>query len=327
KSVPDAHAEPNGNDVVLLGNHDLQVGAATSVALTNSMFDFGEAGIVVGRGVDVKSLVSLPVRASERVTIEHNNVVSEVGRNHSVTPPPGTLVEQTDEKGSGIVVYGDARATTIGGTIPTKGNIVSENLAHGIVVEDSLSGGAGPQGTVIEGNLIGVSLTDKKKDIGNYGAGVYIRASNVTVGGTQPGAGNVIANNNFGVQETSNIDHVSVLSNSIYGNAHFGILAPDVVPAPGVIESDLKGGKLTLKVQVKEKSGSAERIQVFANPSCATADENEGKVYLGDMSFTAKETSAVDETVVVPDSNSGTGITVTLTQDSMTSEFSACNHL
>ncbi|HEV3309707.1 MAG TPA: hypothetical protein VG815_04235 [Chloroflexota bacterium] len=74
-------------------------------------------------------------------------------------------------------------------------------------------------------------------------------------------------------------------------------------------------------------SASAERIQVFAHPSCATADENEGKVYLGDMSFTAKGNKTVDKTVLVPDSNSGTGITVALTQDSMTSEFSTSRTL
>jgi len=54
-------------------------------------------------------------------------------------------------------------------------------------------------GNVVEGSFIGVGA-DGTTVVANNGAGVLITASNNTVGGTTPAAGNLISGNESGVQ-------------------------------------------------------------------------------------------------------------------------------
>jgi CSLREA domain-containing protein len=98
----------------------------------------------------------------------------------------------------------------------------------------------------IEGNLIGVA-SDGATPLGNGNDGVHLdndsgfpyRAQSVTVGGLNPGDGNVIAfNQNDGIDDTSNDESGSgfnitsyaagnvFLSNSIYANTRLGISHP-----------------------------------------------------------------------------------------------------
>ena len=108
-------------------------------------------------------------------------------------------------------------AVTIGGTTASARNIISGNTGHGISVSTTASATH-----YILGNYIGVG-SDGSTLLGNGGAGVYIAASNVQVGGKNAGEGNIIAGNTgAGVVIASGSNNL-VYRNSIYGNGGLGI--------------------------------------------------------------------------------------------------------
>ncbi len=104
----------------------------------------------------------------------------------------GTNAAGTAAIGNGV--YGIALQRSennlIGGTAPGARNVISGNGADGIYI--SGSSGSMAQGNVIQGNYIGTDINGTA-GIGNtIGVELYYVA-NATVGGSAPGAGNVIA--------------------------------------------------------------------------------------------------------------------------------------
>ncbi len=88
----------------------------------------------------------------------------------------------------------DAPNNSIGGAQPEESNIISGNDQNGIFIF-----GPGASGNVVAGNFIGTDATGSA-DLGNAGDGVQIEdAPNNTIGGAQPGEGNVISGNDDGV--------------------------------------------------------------------------------------------------------------------------------
>jgi hypothetical protein len=83
----------------------------------------------------------------------------------------------------------------IGGTTGSARNVLSGNVLFGIgVTANGVNGGA--PGAVIQGNYIGTDATGTRA-LGNsaYGIELYFDAFNAIIGGSTPGAGNVISGN------------------------------------------------------------------------------------------------------------------------------------
>ncbi len=113
----------------------------------------------------------------------------------------------------GVVIRGSGGAT-IGGAGANEGNVISGNYFEGITV-------CCDGGTVIQGNKIGVGA-DGTTPLGNGSQGIFLDspAQDVTIGGTAPGAGNIIAyNTTVGIYHTGGLG-VSIRGNSIHD--HFG---------------------------------------------------------------------------------------------------------
>src|SRR5207249_8781714 len=108
-----------------------------------------------------------------------NNVISG---NFIGTDRTGTL-SLGNGSYPGIGLY--APGNTIGGTTAGAGNVIAGNNTAGIDIQSA-------DGSLIEGNFIGTDLTGTL-NLGNHYPGITIAGSNVTVGGTSAGAGNVIA--------------------------------------------------------------------------------------------------------------------------------------
>jgi hypothetical protein len=105
----------------------------------------------------------------------------------------------------------DAPNSLIGGTQAGEGNLISANGGTGLNLEGAAAG------TLIEGNLIGTDR-EGRSALGNLGAGVGIDSSNITVGGTVSGAGNVISGNGEGMfigTTTASVSNVVVQGNLI----------------------------------------------------------------------------------------------------------------
>jgi hypothetical protein len=126
----------------------------------------------------------------------------------------GTDVTGTTALGnalSGVVV--DAPNTQVGGVGPGAGNVISGNTSDGIEVSSG-------SGVVIQGNLIGTDVTGTvavPNGLSGNGDGVIVfpAAGGTTVGGTTPGAGNVISGNHrFGLN-LANVRAVTVQGNFI----------------------------------------------------------------------------------------------------------------
>jgi hypothetical protein len=149
------------------------VGSGSTTGLD---FAAGSDGSVV-RGLDLHGFsTSAIVIAANALTVAGN----EVG-----TDPAGTT-----GLGNGDGIEIDGANNLIGGTTAADRNILSGNINDGILIT-----GAGATGNVVSGNFIG---TDRNGTavLGNLNTGVTINnAPGNFIGGTNPGAGNVISGN------------------------------------------------------------------------------------------------------------------------------------
>jgi CSLREA domain-containing protein len=87
----------------------------------------------------------------------------------------------------GLVINGSAN-NTVGGGAPGAGNVISANGGFGGLSIFNATG------NVVQGNRIGTDASGTA-DLGNAGDGVFVSASNNTIGGTAPGERNIISGN------------------------------------------------------------------------------------------------------------------------------------
>jgi uncharacterized repeat protein (TIGR01451 family) len=122
------------------------------------------------------------------------------------TDPTGTQRRPNRE---GVLVL--SPGNFIGGTAPSARNLISANRNRGVLI-------AIGNGNTIQGNFIGTDATGTRA-LGNAGAGIAISSSsNNTVGGTAPGAGNLIS-----------------------GNQGSGVAIDDSAPAPAPTGNTIQG--------------------------------------------------------------------------------------
>ena len=128
------------------------------------------AGNVIGSEIGL-------LQSSDRTTIQGNFIGVDV---------TGTVA--LGFAGIGIVV--DTQDNTIGGTTEGARNVISGNGTRGIQLNQF------GDGNDIQGNYIGTDVTGTQ-DLGNGDSGILVLSSsdNNVIGGTAPGAGNVISGN------------------------------------------------------------------------------------------------------------------------------------
>ncbi|MEW6207232.1 MAG: FG-GAP-like repeat-containing protein [Acidobacteriota bacterium] len=122
---------------------------------------------------------------------------NQVKGNYLGTNANGTAATglPTDVETIGVRVTISASNTVIGGTEPHSGNIIGGNTGNGVAIDDDFFSPFGASATLVQGNLIGVSPINNS-DIGNGRRGIQVTNSPATtIGGTSPGAANVISNN------------------------------------------------------------------------------------------------------------------------------------
>lgn len=230
-----------------------------------------------------------------------------------------------------LAIFGsfDSGENLIGGREPGAGNVFAGGHDPILLLGD---------GNRIEGNAIGTDRTGTL-DYGS-GVGVFLYGSGNTVGGREPGAGNLIAFNSKGVVISYSGKGNAILSNSIYSNG-IGIdhlregntynrsnpsrFGPNrFQPFPIVASADVTDGAGLFRVRLKAAPNTAYAIQVFANPAADPGGFGQGQTFIGTIDATSDAGGVLDATATfaVPDS-AGRVFTATATDpEGNTSEFS-----
>ena len=183
----------------------------------------------------------------------------------------------------------------IGGSSAAAGNVISGTANIGSVGVGLTGGNA--HGNIVQRNLIGTDVTGML-DVGNSWQGVSVGGSNNLVGGTPPGAGNVIAyNGSHGIV-------VSGVGNELLGNATWsnGGLGIDLVPLgptpndaddadagannlqnfPNIAAADINAdADLVFRYSVNSAPSSSAAYPLRVEFFMADADGEEGKTFLG----------------------------------------------
>lgn len=199
----------------------------------------------------------------------------------------------------------------IGGSGAGSGNVISGNQFDAIDL--GFSAGyhvtAGGTRAVIQGNLIGTSA-DGSGSLGNGGTAVNLwRNPNSTIGGLDPGAGNVIAFNGGGVSISGGGTFgsgISVLSNSIYANSKHGIIlwpgSNNGQGAPVITSSRISNGIATINGTLESAANTTFIVQFFADSQSLTSSE---QTYLGSKNVTTNGSGRASfvASFAVPNSN------------------------
>jgi hypothetical protein len=178
---------------VVAGNY-IGTNASASAALPNvtgiEVLNGAGGNTIGGTVVGAGNVISGNTGTGIHVTGTANEIAGNlIGTNASGTGPVAN--------NNGIVIENGATGNTIGGTVPGARNVISGNLNNGIDLV-----GSGTMGHVVAGNFVGTDVTGTLA-LGNT-TGILVESgdSNNTIGGTGPGARNVISGNTVGIHFT-----------------------------------------------------------------------------------------------------------------------------
>lgn len=248
---------------------------------------------------------------------------------------------------NGLSIY-YASNNTIGGTISGAGNTIAGNNSYGVFVAGTAFYPA--NANLIQGNVIGTDASGTNA-IPNGHAGIrfFDWVTNTVVGGTAPGAGNVIAFNTvFGIS----LDHYdssvgnAIRANAIFANNGKGILlgglgggdndARDTDTGPNnlqnfpeLVSAASAGGGARVRGRLMTSPGTTVAIDFFANPFCDPSGYGEGQRFLGSTTVTTNPGGiARVDVVLLTAVPAGEFITATATDAAgNTSEFSPCERV
>lgn len=236
-----------------------------------------------------------------------------------------------------------ASGNFIGGTTPGAGNIISNNGWFGIWLQLQAAS------NLIQGNFIGTDVTGANS-MGNISSGINIEgASQNTIGGLEPGAGNMIAFNGNGIvpfnrngitlDASSTRD--SFLCNSIVSNNKLGIdEEDDGVTLNDSGDSDSGGndrqnfpvltsavrsaGVTTVQGSLNSAASTTYRLEFFVSSIADSSGSGEGQMYFGSKDVTTDATGNVSFAIPIAlAAPSGWVVSATATDPAgNTSEFS-----
>jgi hypothetical protein len=173
------------------------------VELTAATAGAGSGLRILGGGSTVRGLVinrwshGIELRALGGNVVEGNLIGTDALGTHSQPNVDGVLIDGSPNN-------------RIGGTTPTARNLISGNTSTGIRVQ-----GVGATDNAIEGNRIGTDVSGIEAHRNPTGIGILDGAGGTRVGGTLPGAGNLISGNGTGIRLTAGAEDSSIEGNLI----------------------------------------------------------------------------------------------------------------
>jgi hypothetical protein len=169
-ATPNTNGPGQGTNAVLMIAIDLTNGLGTGLNLTGS--NITVRGLVLNRAFAVCIQIAGSTNTIAGNFIGTNFAGSAAG--------PGN-------GGDGISVSSDSIGHTIGGSTPADLNVISANGGAGIRMGSFST-------ATIQGNLIGTTASGTAA-LGNKAQGIVVAGGTATIGGTTPGARNVVSGN------------------------------------------------------------------------------------------------------------------------------------
>ena len=312
--------------------------AATSIVIRDNVIGGGQDGIniseatigsftiennLIGIGADGSTPVSNRIGIystdlASAITIRNNTVASNTRNGIQLWNGKGATIEGNtvrDNTEDGVYIggsEGSGAQTTIGGMNASQRNVLSGNGGSGLV----LGMGDKPLANVmVVGNFIGVA-PDGVTPRGNGFTGVQVIdpdtmgfltdvVTGVQIGGTNPGAGNVIAyNTGAGVNVRGGASGVLIEGNSIHSNGGLAIdlssaMSAGLGPTPNdagdadtgvgnryqnypvLASATANSGQLTLSGTLGSRATHNYRICLYANSSPDPTSYGEAAMFLG----------------------------------------------
>ncbi|NJK76491.1 MAG: right-handed parallel beta-helix repeat-containing protein, partial [Microcoleus sp. SU_5_6] len=238
-----------------------------------------------------KGGVTLPFGDGIRIRTNNNTIQD----NYIGTDITGTAAVSNTRSGITIINVFNNNAGPI---LPVTGTIISRNVISG---NDRLGGifiqGAASN-TKITGNYIGTDATGTVA-LGNNSNGIFILGrvpTNTIIGGTVPGEGNIIANNEgSGIEISGDSSSHTIQGNKIFNNKRLGI---DLIGTTGITPNDLGDADTgsnslqnypvltsvsgnTVSGLLNSTPNSNFRVEFFANTSYDPAGAGQGETFLG----------------------------------------------
>jgi len=181
------------------GSNTLQDGNTNS----NGIEVAGSNNTVGGTAAGAANIISGNFRGG--VLIDDGASGTQVQGNYIGTDVTGA--NSLGNNSNGVEIAGSNN--TIGGTSTAARNLISASFSNGISIDSTASG------VQVEGNFIGTDVTGTKALGFSNSSGIEMAGSNITIGGTTPGAGNLISGNNQGVAIDQSASGVRIEGNYI----------------------------------------------------------------------------------------------------------------
>jgi CSLREA domain-containing protein len=343
--------EVNGSGNTIAGNFiGLKVDGSASGVIASGVYINNSSDNIIGGGALADRNVISANRDGIFIAAGAANASGNlIQGNYIGTNLAGTGFMGNSQRGIFVGGFGFTASDNI-----IRNNLISGNGHFGVLLRD-----ASVMGTLVQGNLIGVTAdgtgvlrngSSESLDDGLAGtearAGLYIAGPNNTIGGTtRIASGNVIANNaGAGVSVVAGTGN-TIRSNDIFSNDGLGIdLAHDGVTFnheglasgpnnyqnfPVLTLATSTGETLRVGGFLEAEPNENYAIDVFGNMTCDSSFFGEAQSYLGSINVTTgSDGVAIFDTapnnnlpVGVPEPH---GVSVTATGSDGTSEFSYC---
>ena len=240
---------------------DASGGSTGGNGLHGLFLDHASGNLIGGAQTGAGNVISANLAAGILINVGDTN---QVQGNFIGTDASGTRAVGNTSDGVSLT---DASGNTIGGTVTVARNLIAGNL-NGVTIS-----GTRATDNLILGDLIGTDATGSKP-LRNARDGVFVDAARNTIGGTAPGARNVIAGNGLnGIDLTANASKILVQGNyigvdatgsSLLGNASNGVLSngPDVtIGGPTAAARNIISGNGASGIQISGVSATRDVVQ------------------------------------------------------------------
>ncbi|MEM1092148.1 MAG: FG-GAP-like repeat-containing protein [Pseudomonadota bacterium] len=211
------------------------VGSADNVIQGNRVGTDANGTVAIpntGQGIYLENAVGTLIGGTEagagNLLSGNNGFGLQINPNANNTTVQGNLIGTTADGQSALpntstgIFVSQATGHTIGGTAAGARNVVSGNAVHGIQLFDDIAG------SVVQGNYVGLDAAGTG-GLGNGEVGVFLgdRSTGNTIGGTEPGAANVVSDNGtWGVfAGSAGVDNVilgNLIGTDASGSGSFG---------------------------------------------------------------------------------------------------------